>query len=116
MGKGDRLGVECLARAGFERRRGRPAAAAAATTLEAIGGNRVAEPGEVDAELMRAAGLGRQPEQGGAAEALDDLEARHGGPSTSRPRAHALALPRMAPDGLIDDTGGRTDHAVDDRD
>src|SRR6476659_6777540 len=57
-------------------------------------------------------GLGCQPEQRRAGEALDDLEARDSGPSPARTDAHALTLLRMTPDGPVDDAGLLPQRAV----
>src|SRR4051794_17421896 len=77
---------------------GRPAAGA----IGPVGGDRVADVAEVDAQLVGTAGAEERVDEGEAAKALDYSEAGLGG-STALAHGHALSVARVAADRSVDE-------------
>jgi hypothetical protein len=100
-----RLGMQSLSSNQLPARRTSP-------PVEGVGDDRVADRGQMDADLVRAAGLREGPNQAVLAQSLDHFIAssRH---SPLRPNRHLLALHRVPSDRLIDDAALRLGRADD---
>src|SRR5207245_5384839 len=111
MPEADLLRMEGLARELAQDRRS-PAATSGAGAVDAVADDRVAERGEVDAELMGPPGLRTQAQQRRPRQPLEDLELRDRGPWPPAAQAHPLPLVRMAPDRPVDDPARPRDASV----
>ena len=90
---------------------------AVAPRVELVGQDRMADVGEMDADLVGPAGLRLAPHQGEAAEPLDDFVERHRRLAAVRGGAdgHLLADGRMEADRLLDVVAVALRDAVDQR-
>src|SRR5215470_9381029 len=108
MPEGDLLRMQGLPH-GWYLHGARPAAA-----VHGVADDRMPNGGQVYPNLVRAPGLGKQPQEGDVRVALDDLEGRQR-VAAATPHRHSLARDRVTGDGGGDSAGRVSQSAPDKR-
>src|SRR5207237_2531055 len=113
MAEADLLGVQRLARE--VREAGHPSAPPAAPTVDAVADDRVAERGEMHAQLVRPTRVRAEAEQRRIREPLEHLEVGDGRAWAAAPDAHPFPLARVPSEWPVDRPARARDAAVDRR-